>query len=379
MVETLLGLVYTGIATKDSTAIISLSNSYQVYDGNDRNKGIRIYAENKQFSVLGLNHYTGSSDAFLALPCSGHRSNEYVYYGLTYYGYIGRESQFLFVACEDNNIINIGSITISLNKMQTYLFESTSDLTGTVAISNNPVSFFSGALCTFVPSTVRACDHLIEQLPDKSTWGTHFLSGSFAGRNSSEIYRILASQPSTTVTLTCSSLSKPLTFTLPSAGSWEEITTSDNSFCSIVSNNPVLIVQFALGFGADSSVNIGGYGDPFMITVPAINQYRNNYVVPLFHQISTNFITVFVSPEHYQPEDIYVDDVSLEGSNWTAIPCSGNTTCGYSAYATLAAGDHRIYHKTKSANIGVVAYGFDTGVSYGFPASFYSAGEQGRF
>ena len=335
-------------------------------ESNETSKGIRIYAGNKQISVHGLNYEVGTSDAFLALPCAGHRLNEYVYYGLTYadpIGYFIEESQLLFTACEDNTIITIGSQNIFLDKMQTYLYKRLRDLTGTMAISNKPISFFSGHQCMYVPTNVTHC----HSATSTSTWGTHFLSASFAGRDSGDIYRVLASQPSTTVTFTCSTLSQPSTYTLPSAGSWEEITTSNDSFCSIVSNNPVLLAQFALGGTID------GYGDPFVVVVPAIDQYSNKYNIPLFHQFSTNYISIFVSPEHYQPEDIYVDDVSLEDSDWTAIDCPSNTTCGYSAYVSLAAGDHHIYHINQLATIGIIAYGFDKDVSYGYPGGLRPA------
>ena len=365
-VETMLGIVFTGNATNNSTTVVYLYNSYQVQNSSDRNKGIRIYS-NKEVTVYGLNYRYGTSDAFLALQCSTLRLEEYVYYGLAY-NYGGyQNSQLLFVACEDNTVINIASQTILLNKTETFLFANGSDLTGTVAVSNKPVSFFSGHQCSPVPSNVRNCDHLMEQLPDTSTWGTHFLSASFAGRDSGEIYRVIASEPSTTVTFTCSSVSQPKAYTLRFAGSWEEITTSDDSFCLIVSNKPILVVQFALGIEAD------GYGDPFMTVVPAINQYSNNYVIPIFRQFPTNFITIFVSPEHYQPQDIHVDGVNLEDSNWTAIYCLNNTTCGYSTYIDLAAGNHQIYHQNKTATIGVIAYGFDRTFSYGYPGGLKQA------
>ena len=371
VVETLLGFVFTGNATNDSTTIVPLNSAYQVHNSSDRNKGIRIYAGNKQITVHGLNYHVTTTDAFLALPCSTHRLSEYIYYGLTYADTSERESQLLIVACEDNTTINVGFQTILLNKMETYLLESTDDLTGTVAVSNNPISFFSGHQCTSI--RVGACDHLIEQLPDTSTWGTHFLSASFAGSDSDEIYRVLASQPLTTVNFTYSPLSQTSTYTLPSAGSWEEITTSNDSFCSIVSNNPVLLAQFALGSEID------GHGDPFMVVVPAIDLYSNNYLIPLFHQFSTNFISIFVSPEHYQPEYIYVNDMTLQDFNWTAMYCPSNTICGYSAYANLSAGDHRIYHTNKLATIGIVAYGFGWRVSYGYPGGLQPSVMQGMF
>ena len=118
-------------------------------------------------------------------------------------------------------------------------------------------------------------------------------------------------------------------------------------------------------------------GDPSMVMVPAINQYSNNYVIPLFHNFSTNFITIFVSPEHYQPEDIYVNNVSLPNSNWTAIYCPNTTVCGYSTYTNLAAGDHQIYHKNKAATMGIIAYGFGVRIFYGFPVGLQIDGVQG--
>ena len=161
------------------------------------------------------------------------------------------------------------------------------------------------------------------------------------------------------MTFTCSTPSQPSNFTLPSAGSWKEISTSDDSFCSIVSNKPVLVVQFPLG-GSE----IKEYGDPFMLMIPATDQYSNHFSIS-FLQIS--LYTIFVSPEHYQPEDIYVDDMTLEDSNWTAIHCSRNITCGYSAHVPLAVGYHQMHHKNAVATIGLIAYGFDSFVSYGHP------------
>ena len=80
-----------------------------------------------------------------------------------------------------------------MNKMETYPYRSLRDLTGIMAIHNKPISFSSGHECKYVPTNVTYCDHLIQQLPVTSTWGTHFLSASFAGRDSGEIYRVLPS------------------------------------------------------------------------------------------------------------------------------------------------------------------------------------------
>ena len=136
---------------------------------------------------------------------------------------------------------------------------------------------------------------------------------------------------------------------------------SANSFCVIESNNPLLVVEFGLGNGYD------GIGDPFMMMIPPIEQYSNAYVFNVLPEFSSNYITIFVSPEHFEPEKIFVDDMNQEGANWTTIYCTDRTVCGYSAYASLEAGEHRLYHSGTSAMIGVVTYGFNTYNSYGYP------------
>ena len=370
-VQSLQGFQFSDTATSGTTTPVPLGTTHSVLDSNDRNKGIRISAGDKQIVVYGLEHHEFSTDAYLALPCStGITEDEYVYYGITYYSGFG-VSQLLFVGCEDGTTINVGTETISLNEMETYLYERPSDLTGTRVVSDKPISFFSGHECTTIPEGVNFCDFIIEQLPSTVTWGTRFFSASLMGRSSGDIYRILTSQPSTTVTFTCSTLSQPSTYTLATEGSWETVTTPDNSFCSIESDQPLLVVQFALGRASD------GVGDPSMMMLPPIEQYSNNYAFNNLPGFSTNFITIFASPEHYQPDNILVDDVSQEGNTWTAVQCADSTVCGYTAYVSLIPGSHRLYHTDGSASIGVSVYGFNTDVSYAYPGGMNLAPIQG--
>ena len=365
--ESLLGFNNSYIATHDSTTVIQLNNSYQVLSGNDSNKGIRVSTRNMQISVFGLNYDSGTSDAFLAVPCSRQNVEEYVYYGIMFHGvhdrYSLRLSQLLIVGCEDNTTVTVASQTITLNMMETYLYERDQDLTGTRVVSNNPISLFSGHQCSFIPENIGFCDHLTEQLPNTATWGTRFLTASLAGRNTDDMYRILASQPSTIVTVTCSTQLQSNIYNLSSAGDWETIVIpgSNSSYCAIESSKPLLVVQFALGREIDSA------GDPFMMIIPAIEQYDNDYNIFMPHEFSRHFVTVFVTPEYYQPDMIYIDDVSQEGAEWAVINCIDTTICGYATYAELPAGTHRLYHAGFRATIGVLVYGFNVRESYGYP------------
>ncbi|CAI8023305.1 Sushi domain-containing protein 2, partial [Geodia barretti] len=176
-----------------------------------------------------------------------------------------------------------------------------------------------------------------------------------------DLYRILASQSSTSVTVNCSTLSEVLTYNLDTAGSWQEFTTPDKSFCSITSDKPLLVMQFALGNNED------GIGDPFMMMITPVEQYSNNYVFNVLPEFEINYITLYVTPEDFQPESIFVDDTNLENSTWVAVYYSSADICGYITSTSLLPGEHQLYHADVSSQIGVSAYGFNAFNSYGYP------------
>ena len=361
-VTTLTGFNFNGTATRQSTTTVILPSSLQVQDSTERNKGIYIKAEgNKRIVVYGLNYRQFTSDAFLALPCERSTVDQYEYYALTYHGVTTIPSTILIVACEDNTTITTPLTTITLNRQQTYLIREFRDLSGTRVVSTKPISFFSGHECTNIPSGIGACDILTEQVPPTNTWGTSFLGASFLGKSSGALYRVLTASDSTTVTVNCTTMTQPTTYTLSTAGSWQEFEALANSYCSIESNNPVLVMEYAKGFGLDN------IGDPLMTMIPPVEQYSNNYVFNVLSEFSTNYITIYIAPEYFQQERIFVDDSNLLNNSWTAVYCSTGTLCGYVTRQNLTAGEHRLYHTDADARVGVSAYGFNRYNSYGYP------------
>ena len=359
-VETLMGFSFTGVATNNVTTRVTLPSDIRVFSESitERNKGIRVKAEEeRRIVVYGLNFNLFSSDAFLALPCDQLPVAEYEYYAISYG--IGR-SWVLLVGCSDDTTVTTPSSTLTLNQQETYLIESSEDITGTRIVSDKPISLFPGHQCTNVPRRFGACDHLTEQVPPTAIWGQSFLAASFLGRQSGEIFRILASTDATTVIVNCTTFAQPLSFLLNSTGSWEEVFVVADSFCSIESNNPILVMEFGLGIALD------GVGDPFMTMIPPIEQNSNNYVFSVLPEFSTNFITVFVAPAFFQPDRIFVDSVSLQNSSWTEVYCTSGI-CGYITRVPLLPGEHRLYHQDADARVGLIAYGFNRANSYGYP------------
>ena len=243
-IETLRGFNFTGIVSPNATTTVEIPNTFEVVSSSERDKGIRVSAGDKRIVIYGLNYHEFTSDAFLALPCDRLPVEQYEYYAISYTSG-PLYSHILIVSCEDNTVVQIGSAVVNLNRMQTYFFEDTNDVTGTKVVSNNPIVVYPGHECTNIPNTVPFCDHITEQVPPTVIWGSQFISASFNGRLSGEIYRVLASEDSTTVVVNCSTFSQLQTYDLSSAGSWQEFTTPAMSFCSIDSNKPLLVMEFS--------------------------------------------------------------------------------------------------------------------------------------
>ena len=358
------GFNFIGVATNRLTSVVDLPHTFQVHSNSttERNKGIRVKAEGgSKLTVYGFSSQSPyTSDAFLALPCSHLAVDKYKYYGITYPGPY-YSSGMLLVGCEDDTTITTPSATITLNRLETYLISSY-DSTGMKITSTKPISFFSNHKCTEIPISTLACDHLTEQIPPTIIWGTSFFFASLKGRMSGEIIRIIAAQNYTTFSVNCTTFPQVKVYSLLVAGNWTEFRINPNSFCSIESSAPILVTQFALGFKADEIT-----GDPFMMMIPSVEQYSNNYVFNIPSRFTTNYITIYVSTRYYQPNKILLDSASLSTSTWTEIYCSSGRICGYITRLALSPGNYKLLHVDSDARIGVSVYGFNFGDSYGYP------------
>ena len=338
----------------NSSTRANVPSSFEVSFVNERNKGILVEADGN-INLFGMSFNSGTADAYLALPCTVMAVDEYEYYGISY-DVIYYHSVILLVACENGTLVKFNSSTITLNSMETYQIASDNDLTGTKIISSKPLSVFSGAECANVPQNICVhCDHLVEQVPPTVTWGSKFLVASLEGRSSGERIRVLSARAAS-VTVNCNTNVSVSEFQLQSGGSFREFEIPINSFCSIESTSPVLVAQYAYGRGSD------GVGDPFMMIIPPIEQFTNNYFVEAFPHFVSNYVTVYVSSECFQTA---LDNSIVTG--WMNVVCSSGEVCGHVSRTSVSTGAHSIHHQNRSAVLGVSVYGFDKRNSYGYP------------
>jgi hypothetical protein len=260
-------------------------------------------------------------------------------------------------------------------------------------------------------SSDQCCtDHLEQQLFPTKSWGKHYLaSKSFTRGFERDYWRILAMEDGTTVTFNPPTIEPQH---ILNRGQWFEISTSQDF--EINANKPVTVAQILASSHEVTSVPLGsacnsdfdcdyqsGYtcltidlmgntacyppfcfgetdtscpsghsctcfgldcacfpiGDPAMILAPPVEQFRKDYV--------------FLSPDAYLYDYVNIvaptgtivtmDGVNLPTGNFKPI---GNT--GYTVARQLVSdGVHTIVANNP---VGVVAYGYDRDVSYGYTA-----------
>ena len=360
---------------------------FKVQSGRDRNRGIKVKAEQStHISLYALNEELHSVDGFTALPCSHLPSvSSYVYYAVSVppstVSMTTADSAFLIVACSDNTTVTITptqdiehpyiqdqsvtagtTFTVQLSKRETLYIQDREDLTGSKVESSKPISFFTGHECGNVPADIAECDHLVEQIPPTVTWGEQFIVAPTATRTANGIIKIVASEEVTLGKISCIDLDGGVdksTFVLPHAASFHNISIPSDNYCFIETDKPVLVVQFTPGRQADSAAN----GDPFMVLVPAFRQYLLKTTFPTVTGIGltfTHYINIAVpsTSSLFDPSSILLDDEPLDTENWVAIPCfDDESTCGYAAVTNITNGLHTILNSDNETPIGLTVYG----------------------
>ena len=396
------GYQTSGSVSPSSFASVGLDRSLMVGSGNQRNKGIRVRATDpsKSIEVRGINYRTHTADAFLALP-TGPVNEEYTYIASSMlWTNRTRErhsSLILIVGTQSNtrltitpkqyvlipndlrdgnittNFVHPGqSYTVTLDAMQTYQIESKLDLTGSWIVSNKPLSVFTGHEGTDVPEKTGGYDHIIEQVPPVSTWGRFFflVPSSQNPRTTPELYKIIASKPHTTVSITCSLLENSqhtLSYHayFPEVGGIERFNMEIDNYCYVSSDKPVLVMQYAYG----GQPNMG-HGDPFMMMILPTEQYISNTTIDFYSYENFRGSIAVVILQKYVPtsDDVLLDNYPL-GSDWKELHCSEGELCGYTLHMEVSNGFHSLRHINGLIPVAVNVYGYERYQSYGYPAA----------
>ncbi len=364
--------------------------NYALRNTTDRSKGFIITTENeRQIFVYGAQRVPYSMDSFLVLPPHDLGAESYTYMAAMIHtrdrgnlvgGWKDIHALIGIVSVEDcthltitpTRNVTIGakvvaagdSINVTLHRAETLLIPCLGDLTGTKVTSNRPISFFCGDQCPKIPRGVEACDQIVEQLPPVEAWGKKFATVPLKTRKSFDVFRIVAASQGTTVNITCTLRNGDQGYVNTfhfNEGGFTDVQVKSVHFCWVEADKRILLLQFAIGQARDHVAS-----DPFMALVPAVSQYTNVFKLPVVRSSFDHYLNIIIPAEHYQPDQILLDNQSLQslGHRFVAIVHNGETMA-YATQVKVRATTHTLRHGNSSGVIGVVAYGFAHGTSYG--------------
>ena len=227
------------------------------------------------------------------------------------------------------------------------------DLTGSVVEADKPVAVFGGheeAVVAYKEGDSCCADHLEQQLLPVQVWTDEILCAKVRPRGVGEqdIWRIFSAADGNALT-TVPPIEGLDGITLDYAG-WVEVQ-SEHSF-QLRGTGPVMAVQYTV-----SQQQTDDYvGDPAMIVSVPVGQYRSQYTILVPEGYTQNWVTV-IRPATLQ---VKVDGVP------TAVPfapmADGEWEVGY---VGLEPGIHEVF---AAYPFGLIAFGWDNAVSYGYPA-----------
>lgn len=264
--------------------------------------------------------------------------------------------------------MNKGDVqTFTLNQYDVLNLETAAlgeDPTGSTVTADKLVAVFAGNEATSLPETtpVTCCaDHIEHQQYPLSAWGKNYHAVKLKPRNKErDLWRIMARTDNTVITTT-PNVFKSDSITL-NAGQWYDLLTRE-SF-TISASAPILLGQFMTGEHDPISPETGtitkdsaGIGDPaYLIGVP-IEQYRTDYTFLTPSKYKRDYITI-IAPV---TASVILDNAPIPDTDFFTF---GNGTYK-AAYKLVQDGSHTI---SASERIGLFAYGYDSYVSYGYPA-----------
>lgn len=309
------------------------------------NNAVRVFGPD-EFVTYVVNRAQFTSDAGMALPIDALGTS---YIVTTYRGsaiVAADRSEFLVMAAFDGTTVTITPkatvripvpgtnapanipFQITLNRGQGFLAEALlagADLTGTLVEADRPVALLNGNICTNIPTTVTACDHIFEVAHPLRSWGTSALVRNLPNRNGGSIYRVVASVDGTAVRrngVLQATLNKGQFFeTGPLTGSHV-----------FEADHPIFVTQFMTGAGSAGA----SLGDPAMSNMIPPDQYLKAYTFSTVggSQFAQHFLTL-IAP------DASIGSVTLDGNPVAAAQFTPIGTTGFSsALLPIAEGSH---------------------------------------
>lgn len=249
--------------------------------------------------------------------------------------------------------------SVTLHRLQTFVFKSPLDLSGTSIVSDKQLTVLSGHECGNVAG-VCCCEHLSMQIPPTVTWGKKFLLTPFANRPA-QYYKIISAESKTTIKYKCGDGNTFTTISLQNAGDVTLQSSGRGKYCSLVSDKPVLVAQLGPGY------SFGNSGDPVISMISPIEHFSTtsvSFISPEISSFTKHFINLATTTENAV---IKMDGDSLSLS-WNKIYDSDRMVIGYGAQVSITVKNVASHILSSNSEFSTLVYGFGSYTGYSYSA-----------
>lgn len=335
-----------------AVTIVSVPGTADAWSANVvSNNAVRAHAPN-EFVAYMINRRQYTSDAALGLPIDT-MNTQYI---VSNYSSGGPE--FVVYAAFDSTTVTITPsdtfnghtagvpFNVALDRGEAILFNGGSTQTGTIVESDKPVGMANGNNCIFIIE--GACDHIFEVAQPVQSWGLSTLGANLPLRPNGTVYRVLASQDGTTV-----SIDGTVVATLNGGQFYDTGQILGNH--EFTGDKPIYVTQYMTGQPS------GGTGDPAMGNLVPPAQYADDYTFSTVGggQFAENFVTIIADAADAAASAVLLDGNPVSPASFAPIGPSHAV-----AIVPLAGGTHT----TQSPNPhGITVQGYNSFDSYLYP------------
>lgn len=283
-----------------------------------------------------------------------------------------RKSQLALAAIKNNTIISItfkmeenialnieGQIfyndnvfNLSLDRFETYQIAHSTDLTGTVIESTNPLAAYSGNDCVKLGG-IGFCDHLITQLPPTDSVDYIYIVPPHSD-NRDTMIRITAIEKSD-IYYFIGAVNQTISLNISNSF---DTKISSNQTCFIQSTASVLVT----GFGLHS--NNSEYGDPSITIIQGINQYISYFKTVIPAGYINNYASIMIKKS--SQDFIHINNKKINASE---VVFEENVVVGITTYSVrlirVPAGELTAF-TLDGERFGIIFTGVSKNEAYGF-------------
>lgn len=213
--------------------------------------------------------------------------------------------------------------------MQTLLILSDDDLTGSLVVSNKPLTVISGHECINSLNSYYCICHncvpLVLQIHPKATWGTQFITA--IGTIQHQEIRGLTMVQNFDVSITCGTNNSTYEGSILTSAYLINLSTYSQAFYYGAYHDFCYLESAEQAYIASQVWS--SFSDPAYTTLSPIDQYVHDieFVTLPSSKFPSNFISITVSEEHFDPNSILLDGTPVD-CEWRAI-CNGTTDYCY--------------------------------------------------